>query len=97
MPLEARRLSRKDAVIGKNSGRKLSQQHKSPHGAIGVPEISGDQLQPPDDRVIHLAREQSFKIADVVPDGYQPGVGMELIVGTDYYWDITTGSVNHFN
>ncbi|KAL3177512.1 hypothetical protein MRX96_039080 [Rhipicephalus microplus] len=32
-----------------------------------------------------------------VPDGYRPGVGIELLVGADYYWDITTGSVKRFN
>ncbi|KAL1475371.1 hypothetical protein MTO96_037329 [Rhipicephalus appendiculatus] len=65
--------------------------------ALEIPEISGDLLPPPDDRVAHLVREQGLVLADTVPDGYQPGVGTELLVGADHYWDVTTGSVKRVN
>ncbi|KAL1474029.1 hypothetical protein MTO96_038295 [Rhipicephalus appendiculatus] len=65
--------------------------------ALEIPEISGDLLPPPDDRVAHFVREQGLVLADTVPDGYQPGVGIELLVGADHYWDVTTGSVKRVN
>ncbi|XP_037520857.1 uncharacterized protein LOC119397504 [Rhipicephalus sanguineus] len=61
--------------------------------ALEMPEISGDLLPPPDDRIANIAQEQGLELADTVPDGYHPGVGVELLVGADHYWDITTGSV----
>ncbi|KAL1485368.1 hypothetical protein MTO96_032004 [Rhipicephalus appendiculatus] len=65
--------------------------------ALEIPEISGDLLPPPDDHVAHLMREQGLVLAYTVPDGYQPGVGIELLVGADHYWDVTTGSVKRVN
>ncbi|KAL3195436.1 hypothetical protein MRX96_045692 [Rhipicephalus microplus] len=44
-----------------------------------------------------LAQEQGLKLAEEVPDGYQPGVGIELFFGAYCYWDITTGSVKRSN
>lgn len=60
--------------------------------ALEMPEISGDLLPPPDDYIANIAQEQGLEVADTVPDGYHPGVGVELLVGADH-WDITTGSV----
>ncbi|KAH8041867.1 hypothetical protein HPB51_019248 [Rhipicephalus microplus] len=65
--------------------------------ALQIPEISADLLQPPDERVTPLAQEQGLKLAEEVPDGYQPGVGIELFFGAYCYWDITTGSVKRSN
>ncbi|KAL1458873.1 hypothetical protein MTO96_027636, partial [Rhipicephalus appendiculatus] len=62
-----------------------------------MPEISGDLLPPPDDCIANIAQEQGLELADVVPDGYHPGFGVELLVGADHYWDITTGSVKRIN
>ncbi|KAL1442924.1 hypothetical protein MTO96_046186 [Rhipicephalus appendiculatus] len=62
-----------------------------------MPEVSGDVLPPPDDCIANIAQEQGLELADVVPDGYHPGFGVELLVGADHYWDITTGSVKRIN
>ncbi|XP_072143108.1 uncharacterized protein [Dermacentor andersoni] len=61
--------------------------------ALEVPEICGDLLPPPDDCTASIAREQDLQLADSLPDGYHPGVGVELLIGADHYWDIATGNV----
>ncbi|XP_075550117.1 uncharacterized protein LOC142583513 [Dermacentor variabilis] len=61
--------------------------------ALEVPEICGDLLPPPDDSTASIAREQDLQLADTLPDGYHPGVGVELLIGADHYWDIATGNV----
>ncbi|XP_075536007.1 uncharacterized protein LOC142571494 [Dermacentor variabilis] len=61
--------------------------------ALEVPEICGDLLPPPDDSTASIAREQDLQLADTLPDGYNPGVGVELLIGADHYWDIATGNV----
>ncbi|KAH7980968.1 hypothetical protein HPB49_020565 [Dermacentor silvarum] len=61
--------------------------------ALEVPAICGDLLQPPDDCTARIAHEQGLQLADTLPDGYHPGVGVELLIGPDHYWDITTGNV----
>ncbi|XP_075526710.1 uncharacterized protein LOC142558463 [Dermacentor variabilis] len=61
--------------------------------ALEVPEICGDLLPPPDDSTASIAREQDLQLADTLPDGYHPGVGVELPIGADHYWDIATGNV----
>ncbi|KAH7979501.1 hypothetical protein HPB49_009660 [Dermacentor silvarum] len=61
--------------------------------ALEVPTICGDLLQPPDDFTARIAHEQGLQLADTVPDGYHPGVGVELLIGAGHYWDITTGNV----
>ncbi|XP_070385218.1 uncharacterized protein [Dermacentor albipictus] len=58
-----------------------------------VPEICGDLLPPPHDSTARIAREQDLQLADTLPDGYHPGVGVELLIGADHYWDIATGNV----
>lgn len=65
--------------------------------ALKISEISGDQLPRPDDHVTHLAQEQGLKLAHTVLDGCQPGAGIELFVGADHYWDVTTSNVKRVN
>ncbi|KAL1440370.1 hypothetical protein MTO96_001194 [Rhipicephalus appendiculatus] len=62
-----------------------------------MPEISGDLLRPLDDCIANIAQEQGLELADVVPDGYHPEFGVQLLVGADHYWDIMTGSVKRVN
>ncbi|KAL1442741.1 hypothetical protein MTO96_046268 [Rhipicephalus appendiculatus] len=52
--------------------------------ALEMPEIRGDLLPPPDDCIANIAQEQGLELADVVPDGYHPGFGVELLVGADH-------------
>ncbi|KAH7953248.1 hypothetical protein HPB49_010779 [Dermacentor silvarum] len=40
-----------------------------------------------------MAHEQGLQLANTLPDGYHPGVGVELLIEVDHYWDITTGNV----
>ncbi|KAL1481151.1 hypothetical protein MTO96_050418 [Rhipicephalus appendiculatus] len=65
--------------------------------ALEMPGISGDLLPPPDDCTANIEQEQGLELADVVPDGYHPGFGVELLGGADHYWDITSGSVKRVN
>ncbi|XP_070395473.1 uncharacterized protein [Dermacentor albipictus] len=61
--------------------------------ALEVPEVCGDLLPPPYDSTASIAREQDLQLADTLPDGYHPGVRVELIIGADHYWHIATGNV----
>ncbi|KAH6931882.1 hypothetical protein HPB50_001308 [Hyalomma asiaticum] len=65
--------------------------------ALEMPEIGGDFLPPPDAGAQSIAREQGIELADTLPYGYHSGIGVNLLVGAHYYWDIAAGNVKRLN
>ncbi|KAH7979055.1 hypothetical protein HPB49_007940 [Dermacentor silvarum] len=61
----------------------IKSERRSRIEALEVPTICGDLLQPSDDFTARIAHEQGLQLADTVPDGYHPGVGVELLIGAE--------------
>ncbi|KAH6928713.1 hypothetical protein HPB50_018764 [Hyalomma asiaticum] len=59
--------------------------------------LRNQDYRPQTPRAEHIAREQGIELADKLPYGYHSGVGVDLLVGADYYWDITTGNMKLLN
>ncbi|XP_070389699.1 uncharacterized protein [Dermacentor albipictus] len=61
--------------------------------ALEIPEICCDIVPAPEASTVNYLEEQGLKLADSTQEGAEIG----LLLGSDFYWEVTTGSVRRLD
>ncbi|XP_072142209.1 uncharacterized protein [Dermacentor andersoni] len=61
--------------------------------ALEIPQIGCDIVPAPEASTVNYLEEQGLELADSTQDGAEIG----LLLGSDFYWEVTTGSVRRLD
>ncbi|XP_070380704.1 uncharacterized protein [Dermacentor albipictus] len=61
--------------------------------ALEIPQICRDIVPAPEASTVNYLEEQGLELADSTQDGAEIG----LLLGSDYYWEVTTGGVRRLD
>ncbi|XP_065305992.1 uncharacterized protein [Dermacentor albipictus] len=74
-------------LCSRHNGRKIRVE------ALEIPQICCDIVPAPEASTVNYVEEQGLELADSTQDGAEVG----LLLGSDFYWEVTTGSVRRLD